>query len=441
MLPLITTEIINCKGKSQLRYYNLKNKLFLVRILTQILTIWIVIVPTAKASIPSTLRQLIQEAAERNPQIRAARQRFHAATDVIPQSRSLADPKVRLGYMKMTGGNAMDVDPRREQMIGFSQEIPFPAKLYVRARVATFEAKKAEEEYYATYLFVTAQLKRSYYELYLVNKSIGILKKNQLLLEEIEKSARANYSVGKIPQQDIFRSQTEISRLLMRLVMLRQEGKSLEADINRLLNRPLDIRITTPARLSITNLKYNLRQLYHLLNHQSPKLQAQRENVKKSNQTINLTKLDYFPDFEIEAGRLRDTGMHMQGYEVMLKATVPLYFMSKQNYAVRENVARYSADVEDLYSTHRDLSFQVKNAYLLAQRSTQLIKLIQHTIIPQATLTFTSSQTNYGVGKVDFLTILNNLLTLQDNELELHSEIVQHEKAITQLEEIIGMRL
>ncbi|HFL3390204.1 TPA: TolC family protein, partial [Legionella pneumophila] len=87
------------------------------------------------------------------------------------------------------------------------------------------------------------------------------------------------------------------------------------------------------------------------------------------------------------------------------------------------------------------LSFQVKNAYLLAERSAKLVQLIQHTIIPQATLTFTSSQANYGVGKVDFLTMLNNLLTLQENELEYQGELVEHEKAITQIEETTGMYL
>jgi len=151
--------------------------------------------------------------------------------------------------------------------------------------------------------------------------------------------------------------------------------------------------------------------------------------------------MDYFPDVEIEGGRLHDTVMHTKGYQVLLKATVPLYFMQKQNNAVRESLARYNAEIEDLHTTYQTLSFQVKNAFLLAQRSAQLIQLIQYTIIPQATLTFTSSQATYGVGKVDFLTLLNNLLTLQENELELHSEIAQHEKAITQIEETTGISL
>src|SRR3989338_4175058 len=186
---------------------------------------------------PTVLSQLIQEANKNNPQIKAAYDRWRAMNYVIPQSRTLPDPKVDLGYINMSDNVPMDVDPRREHMIGASQEIPFPGKLVVRGRIATLEAKRALAEYQATRFAVIAQLKQIYYDLYFVNKSIGILQKNQLILEEMEKSTRTNYSVGKSPQQDIFRAQTEISRLLMRLVMLKQERASLQANINRLLDR------------------------------------------------------------------------------------------------------------------------------------------------------------------------------------------------------------
>lgn len=386
----------------------------------------------------TVLSQLIRDATHNNPQIKAARDRWCATQFVIPQSRSLPDPKITAGYINMSENIPMDVDPRKEQMIGASQEIPFPGKLIVRGRIATLEAKRAMADYQATRLAVIAQLKRIYYELYFVNKSIDILQKNQLILKEMEKSAQTNYSVGKTPQQDIFRAQTEISRLLMRLVMLKQERASLQADINRLLNRSLDFAISTPSKLSITPLGHDLTYFYSLIKNQSPQLQAQHKMVEKGKQEIKLSKMDYFPNVEIGAGRLRDTAMQTKGYQVMLSATVPLYFMSKQNNAVRESLARNNANIEDFYATYRTLSFQVKNAFLLAQRSAQLIQLIQNTIIPQATLTFTSSEANYGVGKVDFLTLLNNLLTLQENELELQNEIVQHEKAITQIEETTG---
>ncbi|MFO8947975.1 TolC family protein [Legionella pneumophila serogroup 1] len=394
--------------------------------------------PVSYAKTPPALAQLINEATQNNPQIRAARDRLLAAIHVIPQAKALPDPKLNAGYINMSENIPMDVDPRREQMLGGQQEIPFPGKLIVRGRIATLEAKRAEAEYQATCFAVIAELKRLYYDLYFVNKSIEIVQRNQELLHEMEQSAEANYSVGKTPQQDIYRAQTEISRLLMRLVILKQQRESLQADINRLLNRSLEIKIDTPGTLPVTPMGHNLEYFYTLVKSRSPQLIMQQRAVQKGRQAIRLSKMEYFPDVEIEGGRLHDTGMHTKGYQVLLKATVPLYFMQKQNHAVRESLARYNADIEDLQTTYRMLSFQVKNAYLLAERSAKLIHLIQHTIIPQATLTFTSSQATYGVGKVDFLTMLNNLLTLQENELEWHGELAEHEKAIAQIEESTG---
>jgi hypothetical protein len=64
-------------------------------------------------------------------------------------------------------------------------------------------------------------------------------------------------------------------------------------------------------------------------------LKAQKRRVEKGRQSIQLSKMDYFPDVEIGSGKLRDTAMHTQGYQVMLSATIPLYFMNKQNNGVR----------------------------------------------------------------------------------------------------------
>ncbi|WP_457589278.1 TolC family protein, partial [Legionella pneumophila] len=117
-----------------------------------------------------------------------------------------------------------------------------------------------------------------------------------------------------------------------------------------------------------TPMGHNLEYFYTLVKSRAPQLIMQQRSVQKGRQAIRLSKMEYFPDVEIEGGRLHDTGMHTKGYQVVLKATVPLYFMQKQNNAVRESLARYNADIEDLQTTYRMLSFQVKNAYLLAER-------------------------------------------------------------------------
>ncbi|OGT41174.1 MAG: PTS cellobiose transporter subunit IIC [Gammaproteobacteria bacterium RIFCSPHIGHO2_12_FULL_40_19] len=395
----------------------------------------------AHTTSPLILSQLIATASQHNPQIKSAYDRWLAMKRVAPQVRSLPDPKLIYSDMQMSGNPEMNQNPLHEKMLGLDQEVPFPGKLIERGKIANIESERTYAEYVVTKLTIIAQLKRIFYDLYFVNQSIEIYQKNQLLLEKIEKSVRTNYSVGKIPQQDIFRAQTEISRLQMRLVMLKQERTSLQADINRLLNRSLATPIETPSHLSITPLHFDLQYFNNLIEKQSPQLKSQWKNVKKSEKAITLSKMDYVPDIDISYGEVHDTEMHTSGYQLMASASIPLYFFSKQNNMVRESEENYNADIENLYVTHNNLLFQIKNAYLMSKRSEELIQLIQHSIIPQATLTFSSGQASYGVGKVDFLTLLNNLLMLQDNELELQKEIVQHEKAMTDIEEVTGINL
>ena len=86
----------------------------------------------------------------------------------------------------------------------------------------------------------------------------------------------------------------------------------------------------------------------------------------------------------------------------------------------------------------QELLFQVKDGFVQAQRAERLITILRDAIIPQATLALQSAQAGYGVGKVDFLTLLNSLLTLQESQLELHGEMVSHERALARLEAVTG---
>ncbi|MEW6545262.1 MAG: hypothetical protein AB1411_16860, partial [Nitrospirota bacterium] len=48
-----------------------------------------------------SLAGLIEELAQRNPEIKAARKRWEAAQAIVPQVQTLPDPKLQLGYQRM----------------------------------------------------------------------------------------------------------------------------------------------------------------------------------------------------------------------------------------------------------------------------------------------------------------------------------------------------
>jgi outer membrane protein TolC len=375
------------------------------------------------------LATLVQEAQANNPEIRAAGQRLEAAKAMVPQARTLPDPMINLGYEELH---------EREAMYGLSQEIPFPGKLRLRGEVAARAAEQMAADYEAMRLKVIAELKETYFNLHLAHKATEILQRNRQLLVGLADTTQSRYAVGEGAQADVFRAQAEVSRILARLAELRQQQQSQGAMLNKLLNRPAadpvgvpeDIRALSPAR--------SLAELTALAGTSAPRLQAQSKAVEQGDAAIALAKREYLPDFEIEAQGLRDPPAGEDGYRVMLNVTVPLFYASKQRYGVREALAGREAASGDLQGLRQELAAQVADNVAQLERARQLIGLLENAIIPQARATLDSARASYTVGKVDFLTLLSSLLALQDSELELHEQIVEHEKARARLEEIIG---
>lgn len=380
-----------------------------------------------------SLATLIEEMAARSPEIKAARQRWEAAQAVVPQVQTLPDPKLQFGYQRMPM-----VEPLQGAMYGFGQEIPFPGKLRLKGEVAQREAERLEQEFLATKLRLVANLKEAYFTLHFVHKSSEIVEKNKTLLIQFEKTAKARYSVGQAAQQDVFRAQVEISRVLDRLAVLEQQKESLHAAINRLLNRPPADPLGTPEEIQTVILTVPLPELNRRAEAFSPILQASAKGVERGEQAVSLAHRQYYPDFDLNALGTRNDRINDNGYQVMLGIKIPLFYETKQRQGVREALAGLTGAREDLAATKQDVLFQVKDAFVQTQRAERLITILRDAIIPQSSLALQSAQAGYGVGKVDFLTLLNSLLTLQESQLELHGEMVAHEKAMARLEAVTG---
>jgi outer membrane protein TolC len=391
-------------------------------------------VEAAEAEPRLPLGPLVNELEAVNPEIKAARERWEAARAVVPQVQTLPDPKLQFGYQRMP----MLPPAVQGAIYGFGQDIPFPGKLRLKGEIAQRDAERLEQEFQATRLRVIAGLKEGYYALHFVHKSMEIVERNKALLVQFEKTAKARYSVGQAAQQDVFRAQVEISRVLDRLAVLEQRRESLHAAINRLLNRPPAGPLGTPEEIQVPLLTTSLPELSRRAEHFSPVLQASAKSIERSEQAVSLARRQFYPDFDLTALGLRNDIINDNGYQVMLGIKIPLFYQTKQRQGVREALAGLAGAREDLTAARQDILFQVKDAFVQTQRAERLITILRDAIIPQSTLALQAAQAGYAVGKVDFLTLLNSLLTLQENQLELHGEMVAHEQAVARLEALTG---
>ncbi len=383
----------------------------------------------AAAASPALLDGLVEEAQRSNPEIAAAEQERRRLEALAPQVGTLPDPAIFLGYRDMD---------ERETMYGMSQEFPFPGKLRLRREIAVREADRAARKYEAVRLAVTARLKEAYFDLCLARESAAVLERNRRLLVEFEATAKVLYGVGRGAQADVLRAQAEVSRVLARLAGRRQEEVSSMAELVRLLGRPAGQFPERTEALTLTPVGENLGELLGYLEVRAPLVQAARKDVERGDMALALAHREFFPDFEIAAQGLHSRPMDEDGYQVMLSVRVPLYFASRQREGVREAVADRERSVDELLAQRQELAARLGDAVARLERAEQVIGLLTGAIIPQARATLASANASYAVGRVDFLTLLNSLLTLQDNELEMLAETAEHEKAVALIEELVG---
>ncbi len=396
----------------------------------------------ASENTPIRLDDLIAEALANNPEIQAAERMVDAKRAVAPQQRTLPDPTISGGWM----GNIVPPfsvqtgDPSSARTLSVSQGIPFPGKLALRGRIADTEADATRWNAEQVKLKVISNLKQAYYDLFFIDKSIEIVNKDKDLLEKLSKIAEARYAVGKGMQQDVIRSQVEISRLLERLTLLDQRKGVAEAMIRNLLDRPPEAPIGAPEEVKKTEVSYPLSQLDALAEANSPELKSKEREIDKNKLALNLARKNYYPDFGVGFTYYNRPQMP-EMYGVNVSAKVPLYFWKKQRYGVEEAASLLVNSRRQTEVTKADLFYRVKDQYLAMKTSERLMDLYSKAIVPQSTLALDSSLASYQVGTVDFLSMLTNFLTVLDYEVNYYQELTNFQIALARLEPLVGVEL
>lgn len=377
------------------------------------------------------LKTLIEEVRERNPDISAARERQKSARARIPQMRSLPNPMVSF-LLKNEEMETM-------RGVSLSQTIPFPGKLYLQGEMAERATNMAEEMVRMTELEVLSQLRVAYYDLSLVYHHIQIVEKNKDLLEKLARTAEVRYAVGKAIQQDVLKAQVEVSRLLEELAILHQKKESLVAEINRLRNRSVDAPLGRPAELGRGELKSTLEELTQMAMENNPLLKGSLYSIEENSKGLSLSRQAFIPDLSLMGSRM--TGGMRDTWEFSVGMEVPLYFWTKEGKGVEEARANLDSARMRYEAMRQEVLFRVKDLYLKAITADRLTDLLGEGIIPQASLSLESAIAGYEGGKVDFLTLLDNLITLLETEMEYYEELNEFQNSFAELEAVVGIEI
>lgn len=388
-----------------------------------------------------TLDELVKAALEGNAGLSASMESVQAAKQMVLPARTLPDPMFTFQNMgDLIPPRLQAEDPSSGRFFTIEQEFPFPGKLDLKGQIASTEADVQELGHSLVHLQLISAVKVAYYDLFFIHESLKTVRKSKDLLQEFVEIARTRYAVGQGIQQDVIKAQVELSKLIDRLVTLVKELKMAEARINDRLNRPVGTPVGAPAEFKKAELTYALEDLLKLAETGSPTIRTRRLDIDRRQLGVQLAEKEFYPDFALGLTYV-DRGDQPEMYGLMFKAKLPIYFWRKQApelHAARANLAGAKMMLRE---TTSDVGLQIRESFVAATTADQLAELYYSAIIPHSRLSLESAMVGYQTGKVDFLTLLDSLLTLLDYELKYHEAVSEFQKALARLEPLAGIEL
>ena len=391
---------------------------------------------------PTSLHELIQEAETKNPQIAASVHASQASRDVPRQVSAL--PETQLSVQQFSVGSPRPFAGYSNSdfaYIGFgvSQDLPYPGKRQLRARVAEHEADSMEAQSDSLRRTIVGDLKNAYFQLAYIQQTFDVLLKSDQLLTQVQGAAEARYRVGQGNQQDVLKAQLQHTKILQEIAHHHQEEGQLEAQIKRLLGRPQESADVVTEALAARTLPFAVGELLDKARLQNPDLHSKEASIHEQETKVELAHKNFRPDFNVgytyehNASQFRDYYMATFGIRLPNRGRQKAELAEAQQNQLR---AERELDAE----SQRVLS-EVQQQFVLTTTSAERLKIYSDGLIPQAEATFQSGLAAYQSNRQDFESLLSAFLDVLNLDLEYRNELVEHESAFAELEQLTGVDL
>ncbi len=413
--------------------------------------LFLVSVSSAQESMPhqaqtmTPFAELLREAEQNNPQIQAARQSWQAAKQVPTQVSTLPDPQFTLQHFSVGSPRPFAGYTNSEFGyigLGVSQDIPYPGKLRLKGEIAKRDADVSQEQIESVRRNVLAQLKAAYFRLAYLSKTLTILERDGELLKQAQQAADARYRSGMGSQQDLLQAQLQQTKLLREISMHHLEVGKLEARLKQLLNRPQDSPDIEPAELAETPLVQTYADLLAATQTQNPEIAGARKMIEKQSLQVDLARKDFYPDFNVQYMWQRTDPTQFRAYYMLsVGVRVPIYRGRKQRPELAQAEAEQLRARSELQAQSQQVAAELRAQYMLAQQTSELLKIHREGLSPQSQSAFQAALAAYQSNKQDFQALLAAFLDVLRFDEEYWQNVAEYETAIARLEQMTGLSL
>jgi len=372
-----------------------------------------------------------------NPMLHASRLRADAATERVAQGGAWPDPRLVFGLMNRPLSDFGTSEPMTMNQIQLTQMVPWPGKLGFskeRAeRLATASALDADE----AELMLVARVKAVYYDLAYMDRALVTMVATRELLRDFFQVSQTMYSVGSGLQQDVLQAQVAVARMTEDITVMEQQRVAMAARLNALLGRDASVPI---GALELPATLVELAPLDSLIAtsvERRPALRAAHERVSAADAGYRAARRQLYPDFMVTLGY----GQRPQFDDmatVMVGISIPLWAGARQLPMRREMQAMKTMEEAEATDVYNETLARLTELRAEAERARSLAQLYATAVVPQARASVEAALSAYRVGRVDYMTLVNNEMTVNRYEIESVRLTAQYHQAAAELEALVG---
>jgi cobalt-zinc-cadmium efflux system outer membrane protein len=394
------------------------------------------------ASPPTPLSQLLAEAEANNPQVSAANYSVRAARQMAPQVTTLPDPKFT--YQQLSVGSPKPFAGYTNSDfsyigVGASQALPYPGKLRARGAVAERAADTQEAEVEVTKTGIADAVKADYLQLAYLQQTLGILRQNESVLDQLIQDATAHYQVGQGMQQDVLQAQVNRTKIVREITMHHQQMGQIQANLKGLLNRDQGSPDIVTEDLIATPLQRTSDELLAMVRQNNPQLQVDASSIRKQDAQLASAKREGKPDFEVGYMYQNTDRKYRDYYMFTFDVRVPR--KARVNAEIAEATERRSESQQTLNAHLKQQLAEVREEYVKAASDEELLKEYREGLIPQSDAAYRATLSAYASNREQFVHVLSYFTDTLNLKLEYEQTLLGHEIALAHLESLTGATL
>jgi outer membrane protein TolC len=386
-----------------------------------------------------TLAAAVRMAQVANPMLRAARASANAAGERIGPAGALPDPQLQFGLMnRMASDFSNTLDPMTMNQVQLMQMLPWPGKLGGAKRAARHTAAATRADADEQERMLAARVRMAYYQVAYADRALEVMGRTRELLRNFLDVSTTMYAVGSAVQQDVLRAQVEVARMGEEITRMGQERVAMAARLNALLGRSalspipgLALPETDAGELPAVD------SLVAWALAQRPALVAGAERVAAADASLSAVRRELYPDFTVGI-QYQQRPQFPTMVSLMVGITVPLFAGARQLPMRREMAAMREMASAELVNQQNETVAQLIETRARAVQDQNLIRLYRASIVPQARAAVQASLSSYRVGRVTFMTLVDNQMTVNRYETETYRLLADYRQAVGELEALVG---